>query len=195
MRIEVIFIIFLFSLSFVNAQEYVKIKYFYYPKNIVVTQGQSNSTMVVFENNYNETLYNIILKFQLPAGIEAIQNPNGIEELFPGKRGGIKFSIKATSISNGTYNVVLWGESANQIGSNYIQSPKYTFNVTVIKANISSTTTTVVTTTVEKTTFHSTTTILKTTIQEKKSSSPTKKILASIAFIVILVGVFILMRR
>ncbi|MFN6992234.1 MAG: hypothetical protein ACK4MM_05885 [Fervidobacterium sp.] len=198
-----ILLILLISISLVNAQDYVKLKYFYYPKTFVVEQGKSNSSFVMLENTYNETLYNIFLKFQLPAGIEATQEQEGIEELWQNQKDTIQFNLTAITIANGTYNVTIWAESINQIGSNYIQSPKQTFilivlkNITEIKTTTSSSVTTI------QPTGNTTTTVSGQTTETLESNNTSSEqgerkfspIIAGLGLLLILIMLFVFMRR
>lgn len=202
MRISLqILLILLMSISLVNAQDYVKLKYFYYPKTFIVEQGKSNSSFVMLENTYNETLYNIFLKFQLPTGIEATQEEKGIEELWQNQKGTIKFNLTATTIANGTYNVTIWAESINQIGSNYIQSPKQTFilivtkNMTEIKLTITSTTTTIQPDNITTTVNDQTTILESNNTSNEQSKRKFSPIFLGFGLLLILIVLFALMKK
>lgn len=193
-----ILIILLVLVPLTNAQDYTKIKYFYYPKIFIVEQGKSNSSLVMLENTYNETLYNIFLKFQLPDGIEAVQEENGIEELQQNKRDSIKFNLTAKTISNGTYNVTIWAESINQIGSDYIQSPKQIFTLIVLKNTTEITTTTlpsINSTTTSIVSNQSTTTIQSNNTTIEKNERKFNPIFAGLGLLLILIVLFAFMRK
>ncbi len=197
MRLISYILLFLFFLvPIINAQDYLKITFFYYPKSIFIEQGKTNSSFVVLKNMYNETLYNIVLKFQLPAGIVVTQEKDGLEELNPDEKGSIKFNLTATSINNGTYDVTFWAESINQIDSNYIQSSKQTFTLIVIKNSTEVTTSTTVQPTINTTTTQISST---STIEKEVETETTKRkinpLLAGLGLLSILIVIFIFMKK
>ncbi|MCX8178829.1 MAG: hypothetical protein N3D75_03300 [Candidatus Aenigmarchaeota archaeon] len=179
-----------------NAQEY-KLKYAYYPKDMVIESGKSNETLVVFENLHNETVYNVKINFVLPQGFSA--NHTIIEEMEQKQKKSTKISI-STNAKNGTYNITIWAESIETVSGIKVQSPKYNFTVNVTGYNLSlaTTTTTVVTTTVTATQATTIKEIANTTTTlEKISNEERSKRLVFIipAIIAVLVIGFIILSR
>lgn len=191
-------LILLLLLPIAFSQDYVKIKYFYTPKDMVVERGKSNESLVILENTHNETIYMIRLKYEIPSGLFIEQKE--IEELSPNQRKSIRFNLTA-NVGKGDYNITIWAESIDEINGNKIQSPKYTFKVKVLDSNVTqsigNTTTTEITSTTTTTTFYETTTAFQTT-----TTLPSKpRIPSNIKFVLVallilaLIFLFIIMMR
>jgi uncharacterized integral membrane protein len=189
----------LLVLPIVYSQDYMKIKYFYVPKDMVVESTKSNESIVIVENTHNETIYMVSLKYNLPSGFSISQKE--IEELQSNQKKSIKFNLTANT-NKGVYNITIWAESIDDISGNKIQSPKYTFQVSVLEktgvnTTIATTTYSIITTTTYSTTANTTTVATQSTttnVQIKRLTNNVKFVLIG-AIILILVVLLIIMSR
>jgi hypothetical protein len=177
----------------------MKIKYFYVPKDMIVESTKSNESIVIVENTHNETIYMVSLKYNLPSGFSISQKE--IEELQSNQKKSIKFNLTANT-NKGVYNITIWAESIDDISGNKIQSPKYTFQVSVLEktgvnTTIATTTYSIITTTTYSTTANTTTVATQSTttnVQIKRLTNNVKFVLIG-AIILILVVLLIIMSR
>jgi len=193
--LKYIIVIILF-LPIVCSQDYIKIKYFYMPRDMVVERTKSNESIVIIENTHNETIYMVSLKYNLPSGFSI--NQKEIEELQPGQKKSIKFNLTANA-NKGIYNVTIWAESIDDLGGKKIQSLKYTFQVNVLEKSESNTATALTTSKTTHSINIGTATTLSTTVKTTNTTAimqPTatnvqpKKTPNNIKFV--LIGVIIL---
>jgi len=189
-------IILLLLLPTVYSQNYIKIKYFYTPEDMIVERGKSVESFVIIENTYEEPIYMISLKYEAPSGFSI--NSKELDELFPSQRKSIRFNLSA-NVNEGDYNITIWAEAIDEIDGNKIQSPKYTFKVKVFEGNTTQTVieTQTTETIIPTTTFYETTTILQsTTTPLVKQKLPNNIKFALIALLaIVLVILFIIMLR
>lgn len=208
-KLSVIFLVILFIIIVrsVHAQDYMKIRVFYYPTEMFVEQGKTNSSQIILQNLYNDILYGISLKFNTPVGLQISQDQRGVEELWPNNQThGIRFNLTAAGILNGTYNVTFWAESSlTQIGSNNARSPSNyitlwvftnTSPITISTTLMPTTTTTTISQTPSGNTTPATTTTQSTNIVNLKIrvNADIKKIVALVLIIGLVVLVFVLRR-
>lgn len=190
----------LFIPQIILTQEYIKLSFVIPPKNLSVKQGDTNSTIVYIENNYNETVLWISLKFENPSGIEISTRPEIIEELYPDSKKPFRIFLNASdTISPGNYTIEVWAESLMELDDNYIQSERHSFNLEVIKVEqnqiLVNETTTIETTTTTEITTTSTTIPTTTTIKSSKISMNLRIPLAIAIIFILIVSLLIFLRR
>ncbi len=192
-------ILLLLILPLVAGQDYLKLKYFYQPKEVIVEQGRQNETFIILQNTHNQTIFMVSLKYSASSEFSITQKE--IEEMQPSQKKSLKFNISTTA-KEGIYNITIWAESIDTIENNKIQGPRFDLPVIVIKGNQNNKTTIVSTTT--STTLNSTTTttsttsnITKTTIDSvvKKTIDPKIRTVFIIFISILIVALLFMMLR
>ncbi|MBU5688356.1 MAG: hypothetical protein KQA31_03045 [Candidatus Aenigmarchaeota archaeon] len=194
-----IFLLFLLNLS--TSQDYLKIKYFYQPKDLVIEKGKYNETFFVLENTYDETIFMVKLRYQIPSNFIIYQSE--IDEILPKQKKSLRINISTTA-NEGLYNLTFWAESINEINGNKIQSQKYTLPVLVVNLN-KTTSNTTITTNIQTTKINTTTTTnlnqttnqtTTTTIEKmKKTIDPKTKVILIAIIAILLVIIFFILSR